>query len=1095
MAARKRFGELCVELGFTSNESATRALQIQKELQAGGMDPPFIGEILVREGFITAEQRDQVLEASGDIPADFIPGYEVLSRIGRGARGIVYKARQKSMDRLVALKILPRKMAEDRKWSEKFTREAKSVAKLNHPNIISGIDVGEHEGCHFFVMEYVDGISLAALIRSGTQPIDKVIDLARQLGEALEHAHSHGIVHRDIKPDNILITRDGVTKLCDYGLAGQVTTSAPGQRLKKVEGTPQYLSPEQAKGLPDIDIRSDLYSLGATLFHALTGEPPFNGSEAIEIMKKHLNEKAPTLKEKGVSARPSHQKLLDRLLEKDREKRFQTPGELLDFLGGLSKGPRRGSPGDSASGSGWKQRKKRQLLGSGVGGLLIAALLGAVLFALPKGDSANAGTEPRRTAAGTDTGEKPRTEINGTGNSGRERAPPPGSASAEERAAAAEWDTIMDLTDDSVDSLGKTAEVIQRIEEYIQKHQGSAGARQAEMILTYQGDIYEALLGDEFAHLEDRVDKATQKGEFRKAAKLAEEFQGKHEDPSYALRASGLIQQVQTDNDKAFDKATRKADGFLKKEKFKEASKVFTNLAATSTDSVEARCLEKVEAIGSLLAKKEGAERLADLQIRIEAYISENKFAEALEACAALKAKEEDPDVLAEVARREETLGRMTKTFSNLRANLDKAASSDRSTRFTLSDGETVEGRITRVNPESLQIVIKVAGERESVTWELSRLSGEMLDKLARGGGNDEDDSLNGAIFFLVKENYPAAHLMFEAAVKEGARVPDWVFPAMVASRKSYREDRAEELLAKAQTKMDGKLWKSAANILKGLIGELEDTSIYEKEKNRIRSMYYTCKVEIGILDGPSAVLKGQVDALRKGVHRFTYDFAKAEQLEDWIPDTVLFPASVHKHQKKVMQIFGKVDHRVRFVGDISVEFTAASRAARNPNINILLNDGAETGYLFGLGFKPRTEWVSLQMQRGQGLQPGQVVLPANVIVGWPRPPMNGGLGPRAFLEALRLAGVWGKMKPIATVNRKYKVKVSHQGKVLRFVGLNKTLVQMPEYSDKDTGGSVSFVPFGSTILIHRVVITGKYDKEWLEEEIREEVDKLFAKD
>ncbi|MCH8807918.1 MAG: hypothetical protein IH986_17775 [Planctomycetes bacterium] len=234
---------------------------------------------------------------------------------------------------------------------------------------------------------------------------------------------------------------------------------------------------------------------------------------------------------------------------------------------------------------------------------------------------------------------------------------------------------------------------------------------------------------------------------------------------------------------------------------------------------------------------------------------------------------------------------------------------------------------------------------------------------------------------------------------------------------------------------------------------------------------------------------------MRNGVYKFTYDFADAEQLEDWIPDTVLFPASVHKHQKKVMQIFGKVDHKVRFVGDISVEFTAASRAARNPNINILLNDGADAAYLFGLGFKPRTDWVSLQKQRGQGLLPGHVVLPANVIVGWPRPPIGDGMGQSAFLEGLRLAGLWGQMKPIATVNRKYKIKVSHQGKVLRFVGLNKTLVQMPEYQDKDTGGSVSFVPFGSTILIHRVVITGKPDDEWLEEEITRKVDKLFVDD
>ena len=1085
MATRKRFGEICVELSYVSREDLARALQIQKELQAGGMDPPFIGEILVREGFISAEQRDQALESSGDIPADFLPGYEILGRIGRGARGIVYKARQKSMDRLVALKILPRTVAEDRKYSEKFTREAKSVARLNHPNIISGIDVGEHEGCHFFVMEFVDGTSMAALLRNGPQSEERVLPLVKQIAQALEHAHSHGIVHRDIKPDNVLITRDGVAKLCDYGLAGQVVTSAPGQRLKRVEGTPHYISPEQAKGLPDIDIRSDLYSLGATVYHLLAGEPPFQGAEPAEIMRKHLSQELPSLREKGITVRPSLQRLVERLLEKDREKRFQNPRELLDAIGGLGKGPRRGG-GDAAAVFGWRERKRRQLVGAGIGGAAFAVLLGAALFALQ-------GTEPSgKTPANPEVANLPRPtgpiRPPSTGPTSPVVKPPPTAIpiTREEKEAQGAWELLMEMEVEAARSLDGKQKLIEALRGFVQKYGRTEPGRDASLRLTTEELAFETLLDREFARLDKAVTKKMEAGDFIGAASLASEFQEKYDNPSFALSAASLVQQVETKNEKAFKELEKKADALLEKLKFQAAAALFSELVDRSTERVAERCREKVATIDALLAKRERRALLTDFRGKIDAFVQENRFDDALEDCRKMLQGEVDSEVVAEVESQRDILGRLKKTHGNLKASLE--GKRGESIRITLTDGEEWEGRITDIQPETLRITLKPKGQTDSITLELSRLSAEMLEELSRGEPPDPEDPLNGAIFFLAKGNYPPAHRLFQAAQRAGVRVPDWVPARLEALGKTYLEAETVRLLASAREKMDLKAWKGARDLLQRIVREFSGTETYKENEGAIKKDLRSCWVEIIALDGPKAIVKAEVDRLKNGVYRFYYDFEEEEQLEDWVPDTQLFPAASRKHRGKVMEVLGKVNHRVQFVGDIQVEFSAESRALRNPNINLILHDGAKRGYLFGLGFKPGGGWLSLQINRGDGAPNRRLLLPGNVILRWLRPP-DVGAEPEEILEALRRLGIWGEMKPVVGVKRKYKVKVAHTGNVLKFGGGGRTLIQMQEANDDDTGGRVAFIPYGSTLLVHRIEITGRPDPDWLKREVGRRVD------
>ena len=265
-----------------------------------------------------------------------VGNFDVMERIGRGGMGAVFKARQINMDRIVALKILPPNLARQPTFIERFLREARASAKLNHPNIVNGIDVGSANGLYYFAMEYIEGSSLKAVIdREERLDEARAIGIAREIALALDHAHSNGILHRDIKPENILIQKDGSAKLCDLGLAHLATERDADKDLTqsgKAVGTPHYISPEQARGLDNLDATSDLYSLGATLYHMVTGVTLFQGGTAVSIMSKHLTEKAVDPGEFGAEMSDGLLKILGKLLTKDHADRYPSATKLAQDL-------------------------------------------------------------------------------------------------------------------------------------------------------------------------------------------------------------------------------------------------------------------------------------------------------------------------------------------------------------------------------------------------------------------------------------------------------------------------------------------------------------------------------------------------------------------------------------------------------------------------------------------------------------------------------------------------------------------------------------------------------------------------------------------
>lgn len=254
------------------------------------------------------------------------------AKLGEGGMGEVYRARQVALDRWVAIKFLSRTAARDSQFAQRFYREARAAAKLVHPSIVQIYTTGDHDGVPYYAMEYVEGISLADLLQKGPLSLEETVELVRSVARGLELAASHGIVHRDIKPGNVMITTSGQAKVMDFGLAKATRQSASelthdGQIL----GTPAYFSPEQAMGRK-VDTRSDLYSLGCVLYECLAGRPPFEAEEVATLVFRHVYSAVEPPRKHSPWVPESLEKTCLKLLAKSPEERFQTPGELLEAL-------------------------------------------------------------------------------------------------------------------------------------------------------------------------------------------------------------------------------------------------------------------------------------------------------------------------------------------------------------------------------------------------------------------------------------------------------------------------------------------------------------------------------------------------------------------------------------------------------------------------------------------------------------------------------------------------------------------------------------------------------------------------------------------
>jgi serine/threonine-protein kinase len=244
----------------------------------------------------------------------------------------VYRARDRLLDRPVAIKVLFPELSVDRAFVERFRREAQAAANLSHPNIVPVFDWGEDGGTYFIVMEFIDGQPLSAVLRStGAMPPDRVADIGSHVAAALAYAHRHGVVHRDVKPGNVLITDDGLVKVTDFGIARAVNTEESLTQTGAVMGTATYFSPEQAEGI-GVDSRSDIYSLGVVLYEMVAGRPPFLGESPVAVASKHVRDQPPPLHELASTVPADLEAVIMKAMAKSPDQRYATADDLRSDL-------------------------------------------------------------------------------------------------------------------------------------------------------------------------------------------------------------------------------------------------------------------------------------------------------------------------------------------------------------------------------------------------------------------------------------------------------------------------------------------------------------------------------------------------------------------------------------------------------------------------------------------------------------------------------------------------------------------------------------------------------------------------------------------
>ncbi len=327
-----RFLRLALQTKTLTRDQLKTCLEFQQQKQKEGSKIP-LWDCTVLTSVLDQNVAEKLQDVAGDLDRDKLGEFAIVRRLGEGGMGSVWMATGPDGQK-VALKVLSQELAKQRSFLTRFFREAQASIKLQHKNIVRGVAVGEDGGRYYFAMEFVQGKSVREMLeKGGAMAPEEATGIILQIAEALAYAHGNGLIHRDIKPDNIMVTSDGVAKLADLGLARQVDAEMTAlTRTGTSMGTPHYMAPEQTTDAKRADARADIYALGATWYHMVTGEFPFSGDSVLEIYQKHLKEpvKSPQSVRPGLPRGVSI--TIERMMSKDPESRIQSAQELCQII-------------------------------------------------------------------------------------------------------------------------------------------------------------------------------------------------------------------------------------------------------------------------------------------------------------------------------------------------------------------------------------------------------------------------------------------------------------------------------------------------------------------------------------------------------------------------------------------------------------------------------------------------------------------------------------------------------------------------------------------------------------------------------------------
>jgi serine/threonine protein kinase len=1046
------FALYAVKLGLISEGHVEKALGNLEEGQT-------LSAALQASGKVSPEDAARALaEANPEV----FPGYRIEAEAGRGGMGVVYRARQLSMDRPVALKVLTRRLSQDADYVEKFLVEARSAAKLNHEHIVAAIDAGSASDLHYFAMEFVDGCTVADLLDKDKLPWVRAFEIGEQVARALGHAHHAGLVHRDVKPENILVTSAGEAKLCDLGLAKPSQVAGTGEKADMTEGTPYYCSPEQALGRTDIDPKSDVYSLGITIYTMITGEPPFDGDSPRAILLKQVKEPFPDLEAALPEVPGPYRDLIKDMVVKDRAQRLESAEAFAERLTQARRAVTKSGRTLAAPSSG------PPIGGLIVGAGLFVAIAVVIGLSLP-GDGDSSPTPSAEPSLALETPrETPRGPV-------RVRSPRPtqGPGLGHE-------------------GLAQAKAAYEAAESYAQKHPqdpGGAAERYAAVAHAHPGTGYATRAEAEAERLEKEAGRSAQ----RALDSLSNQVLGLLNERRFR-DAQALVDTFRESWKERGDESVRtrlgRVDGQVKRQADSRATELEAVLAK---DPGNAAAIRELQELATVVPAK-SVKRLEGSLVKAKQRLASVRWTETYEEV--LRGFERGGAAAAqgvlEGAQREAVLepfaAEIRSTLSDVAAAEQAGRGLDRALRglvsrgelsLRLASGEVLEGRFASWDPGTGGQFLLKGGEvkrtlsasdlapEEFMPWVLPPAQGRANALLLLSRGLPEAAA-------LAYERYRAAGgaeaklLAARVAARQGAAVEGRVQAALQV----LTAPDIDPTVISARLGAFPTTWRRTAAFKAGF-PTLRESFVAARGAQLARS--------------PMGLFNGQCKVDRRGKATLSYDFGEPGQGRDFRPSPTHFAGSEVKVAGGSASFKGVVFVEARFLpGSLKVVYKVRTWDPKAPNLNLLLQPQAApwTGILCGVGLSlPGIDSLKIDTQARK--RAGYVVdLPAHALV------QLAGQAPERRMPGVLAADIKpslrGKtVRVTVTTSDKGVVKV----KIGSRIPLNTPVAGLAQSAP----GYVALAPLSSTYEVVDLQLIGKLDPEWLQERARAIADQEAA--
>jgi|GEM_PF-2245572 len=832
-------------------------------------------DLLLMKRYVTPQQ----LENLGIKTEErMLGGFKLLRTLGQGRMGTIYEAQQVSLGRKVALKVLPPNLAQDEEFVQRFFREARSAAAINHPNIVSVIDCGVADGIYYLAMEYVDGENLRDMIkRRGMIPEKEALKYAMDIAEALECAWTAGVVHRDVKPHNIMVTKDGVAKLCDLGLAKRQKSDVQLTQPGAIMGSPQYMAPEQIEDSSKVDTRSDIYSLGITLFHMVTGKLPYEGSSIFEIMAKQMKEPLPNPAQFNPQLSQNFIALLRKMTEKEPSKRYQTPSQLLDDMRRVAAGkplgtaakPSAKAPAQRSSGvakpAAVPVARKPAVVRTTEGvspsssfpvGAVIAiaiVVVGAIalLSILSRDTSSSSPLEPSASTGGTSTRVKPQNTSAGGGSEGEPDTSENPFVPSDRR------ETLFEKIDREYAMQPDVA-----VSKYNEMYEAT-GSEDVKRLIKEKIDSYAGRL---IVPFKDKAENATDLEELLNVQNECDKLLVLLRHSVSLSEVKAVQAEILTRLSRFIDILDNRTKTLIAKGRFDEAGKEIEKLRRIpGTETVVRRLIQLLkdeESKAESAAKIEQKKKSQEAREKIKGLISAFEIDNAAQQLPKLK------DVLSESEYEEmETLvtaGRFLKdaVISGIRKSFGT------NIRLTTADNQTSTVTIKEIKDDKLVLA-------DGSELGFAQLSGGTVVEFALKGAPQKDQRfLTALLIYALEFNAPPETVtqVFEMTKEVGVTLPEQFRQRLALRLLEGAVGQAKNLMAKGK-------YFDAGKQLSLVLSSAEGASIPELLRVNVESLIAECVEKSGLKNS----FMGDV-TFKDGSVMVTYEFNDPKQFADWEP-------------------------------------------------------------------------------------------------------------------------------------------------------------------------------------------------------------------